>query len=381
MPKVTVAMASYNHESFVGEAIESVLSQNDCDFELSIVDDGSTDSTLAQIQKFRDPRLKYIGLKKNEGACVALRYAIESGTGEYIAILNSDDAFLPDKLSRQVAFLDAHPEVHALFGYPVFVNAKGDRLTTEEHFYKDLFYQPNRSRYEWLRYFFYRTNALCHPTLMIRRICYQDLGYYDPRMAQLPDLDFWVRLCLKYNIHILQEELLRFRILPNEANISANTLENDQRAGWELTYILPHFLKLSLKEYIQVFPEDQELWEKFKENEASSIIPYALAQKALTLAEGYLHPCPRVYQASYRFFGLQTLFKLFEDNLFQTCIAPRLGTNLSQLTRIAKQYPIFYRDPSPLQPLFTRAWALIKEAGHKIKHKWVKKAYAKLRGR
>ena len=122
-------MASYNHENFVGESIESVLKQTGCDFELIIVDDGSTDGTVKEIKKFKDPRITLHCLEKNQGACIALNQAIQMGRGEYVAILNSDDAFLPDKLRIQEIFLKAHPEVQALFALPQFVDDRGMQLS------------------------------------------------------------------------------------------------------------------------------------------------------------------------------------------------------------------------------------------------------------
>ena len=107
-PKVSVVMASYNHEAFVREAIGSVLNQSYQDFELVITDDGSADGTVKAIQSVSDPRIRLNVFKENQGACAAVNDALARARGDYIAVLNSDDYFLPGKLEKQVAFVDAN---------------------------------------------------------------------------------------------------------------------------------------------------------------------------------------------------------------------------------------------------------------------------------
>ena len=323
MTKITVAMASYNHEEFVGEAIESVLSQKDCDFDFSIVDDGSRDGTVRNILKYQDSRIKFIRLDVNQGACVALRKAIEGGQGEYVAILNSDDKFLPGKLKKQAEFLDTHPHIHAVFGYPQFIDAKNQKLGAKEHFYGDLFKQPNRSRQEWLNYLFRSQNALCHPTLMIRRVCYQTLGYYDPRLAQLPDFDFWVRLLFKYEIHIMPEELIQFRILSGERNTSAPRLDSANRLLWELYHVLENYLKIpSIEEFLSIFPEEAgHVLVRDPE-----LVHFYLAQLALRIDS----PNSSIY----RLLGLNILFSMLSK--------PAVHEKLKQ--RLNYTYPDFIKN-------------------------------------
>lgn len=356
MTKVTVAMSSYNHEEFVGDAIESVLSQKECDFDFSIVDDGSKDGTVKEILKYKDPRIKFIPFEKNQGACVALRKAIEGGQGDYVAILNSDDKYLPGKLQKQVEFLDAHPDIHAVFGYPQFIDGNNKILRTNEHFYHRLFEQPNRRRQEWLNYLFRSQNALCHPTVMIRRVCYQTLGYYDPRLAQLPDFDFWVRLLFKYEIHILPEELIQFRILSGERNTSSPVrLDSRNRELWELSHVLENYLKISsVEEFLSVFPE-----------EASCVIDrdpdlahFYLAQLALRIdsANGSM----------YRLLGLKILFSMLSDEAVKEKLEQRLGYTYARFIKDSGAHsfiqvlPAFPLLSIRLKKLMSPKWVLNK---------------------
>ena len=238
MPKVSVIMASYNHAAFVREAVDSVFAQSYQDLELVITDDGSRDGTAGIIYGMKDPRLRFHALAENRGACVAANDAIERAQGEYCAVLNSDDYFLPGKLQRQVEFLDAHPAVGAVFGQPRFVDERGRRIKQSKHFIGKTFSGQNRSRQEWLKHFFYVGNALCHPTVMLRKSCYDQVGLFDPLLMQLPDLDMWVRICRDFEIHVLPDELTAFRILDRERNVSAPTREKMARLAWEMGAIL-----------------------------------------------------------------------------------------------------------------------------------------------
>jgi len=129
MPKITVAIPSYNHEKYIAHAIRSVLEQTFQDFEIVITDDGSSDETLQVIREFTDPRIRIYCNEKNCGASAAMNNCIQQAKGEYIAILNSDDLFSPDKLEKQVDFLDKNPEIGAVFGYAQIIDdTKGHTL-------------------------------------------------------------------------------------------------------------------------------------------------------------------------------------------------------------------------------------------------------------
>src|SRR5688572_16559758 len=112
-PRVSVMMSSYNHASFVGHAIETVLGQTYQDFEFLIGDDGSTDGTPEAIQGFSDPRLIFTPHTQNRGAYAVINELIGRSRGEYVAHLNSDDFWSLDKLAYQVDFLDNHPDFGA----------------------------------------------------------------------------------------------------------------------------------------------------------------------------------------------------------------------------------------------------------------------------
>jgi sugar O-acyltransferase (sialic acid O-acetyltransferase NeuD family) len=279
-PEVSVIMAAYNHEKYVAHSIKSVLSQTYKDFEFIIIDDGSNDGTAQEIARFDDPRIKATFSAHNAGMIFTKNKGIDLAEGRYIAIINSDDAYMPDKLQKQVDFLNSHPGYGAVFTDAQIIDDDGLAFTDKNHFYFSIFTQPNRSRYEWLRRFFYEGNCICLPSVMIRRECYDVVGRPDSRLHQLPDLDLWVRLCFKYDIHIMEEKLTQFRVRDNEANASGNRQESRQRTVWEYRKILNHYLGIhDENELLRIFPEAAEFTGPY--SLTNDLIPYVLARLAL----------------------------------------------------------------------------------------------------
>lgn len=240
-PRVSVIMATYNHAAYVGQAIDSVLAQQDVELEFLVADDGSADRTPQVIEGYDDPRIKFIAHPLNRGAGVVTNELVCSASAEYVALINSDDVWLgDDKLAGQVSYLDAHPSVGATFGRARFMDRAGRPMPKSRIPFGDVFDQHDRSQGSWLRRFFDQGNCLCHPTMLIRRACYDEVGLYDNRLRQLPDFDMWVRLVNRYRLHVSERDLITFRHLPGE-NASAVTATNSRRAVFELYFILRRF--------------------------------------------------------------------------------------------------------------------------------------------
>lgn len=258
MPRVSVVIPSYEHEAYVADCIRSVLGQTFQDFEIVVTDDGSTDRTPERIREIDDPRIRLEVLEQNQGACIALNRGIRRARGEYVAILNSDDLFEPDKLALQVAYLDANPAVGAVFAWPSMVDDRGTPCPDEAQRDFALFRAENRDRFAWLRRFFDEGNCLCHPTLMIRRSCYDAVGLYDARLAQVPDFDMWVRVAARFELHVMTRALTRFRIRDNQRNASAPRPEVVRRDAWERQRVLERFLQIPEPTLRRAFPEHRD---------------------------------------------------------------------------------------------------------------------------
>ena len=300
VPKVSVILTSFNHEKYLKEAINSVLNQTFTDFELIIWDDASRDESWHLINQYSDERIKPFRNNIQKRGIYGINKGIsEIASGKYIAIHHSDDIWEQEKLQRQVDFLDAHDETGAVFTRAIAIGNDGSKLTDDTNFYFNIFNQPNRNRYEWLRFFFNHGNALCHPSVLIRKECYKKCGLYRNGLAQLGDFDMWIRLCLQYEIHVLQEMLVRFRVHDNEANASGNRPEVRTRVNYERYKALEQYKKIKIfDDIVKIFPYVKKYY-----REEETDIEFVLAMIAI---EENSFP-------SSLFFGLELLFEAISD--------------------------------------------------------------------
>ncbi|WP_279387772.1 methyltransferase, TIGR04325 family [Roseicella frigidaeris] len=244
VPKVSVVLPTYNHELYVAEAIQSVLTQSFDDLELVITDDGSTDDTARIVNSFPDSRISAKIIRPNSGYSNTLNKSLARCKGEYLALHCSDDVFHPGKLERQVAFLDANPGIAAVFGKADFIDEHGRPCAPDSHPYEHAFIDDLPDRFAWLRHFFLRGNALCHPTAMMRRAVLSDIGPYDPLLVQLQDFDFWIRLVSRHEIRVLDEPLIAYRVLGEGKNTSWPSSRVLRRSAWETRRVLRRYLAL-----------------------------------------------------------------------------------------------------------------------------------------
>ena len=284
MPKVSVILTSYNHAAYIAATIESVLNQTFADFELLIVDDGSTDNSREIIKTFADERIKTFLYTVNRGTVIAIAEAVKTAQGEYIAVHHSDDLWTSDKLEKQVSFLDANKNYAACFTWVEFIDAQGNSQELDaKDAYKNIFNQPNRSRAEWLNYFFFNANCLCHPSAMLRREVVQKFQLYETHgFWQLPDYLMWIRLCSREEIFILPERLTKFRLRrTRQENTSATTHDKLIRADLEKFFIAKEFAECFTddKFFLEVFPDAEKFLIDGQINRRFAFAKICLAQK------------------------------------------------------------------------------------------------------
>ncbi|MCX5848707.1 MAG: glycosyltransferase [Deltaproteobacteria bacterium] len=331
-PKVSIFLTSYNHAKYLRESIDSAVHQTFSNFELFILDDASTDESWAIINGYSDSRIKAFRNKTNRLAEFPEVFP-QAATGEYIAIHHSDDIWELDKLEKQVSFLDNHPEIGAVFTNAMIIGEHGEPFEDKTHFYYDIFNQPNRSRHEWLNFFFYHGNALCHPSVLIRKVCYEQCGSYRYGLFQLPDFDMWIRLCLKYEIHVMPEKLVRFRVRDNEQNISGNQPEKRIRGMYEFYKTLENYKKIeSFNDLLKVFPY-AEKYNRGKETDTH----FVLAMVALENNPSILT----------QLFGLDILFELISNPIRSAKIKRLYNFDYMNFIDLTAKYDIFSREEIP----------------------------------
>ncbi|MDX2346882.1 MAG: glycosyltransferase [Legionella sp.] len=256
LPVISVIMATYNHAKFVSQAIHSVLNQSGVAFEFIISDDGSTDNTREVVSSIKDERIHFFPNEVNRGAGIVTNELIKHASGEFIALINSDDYWVnSNKLAYQLQIMRDNPDIAACFGRARFVDENSCSIEKASLPFGYIFDQENRSQGKWLRYFFDQGNCICHPTMLIRKSCYDELGMYSNRLRQLPDFDMWIRLIKRYPIYISEHELINFRILPG-GNASSQSGLNSSRTINEHYLISDNFFNgVRLDDFIDGFSD------------------------------------------------------------------------------------------------------------------------------
>ena len=203
MPRVTVVMAVYNAAQFLEEAVASVLSQTWRDFELIVVDDASTDGSGAVLERFNDPRIRIIRHSSNQGASLSRNDALAAARGEYIAIMDADDVCAPDRLERQVEYLDAHAAT-GLVGCAVYdnIDATGAVLYTSRLPEDNADIQRTIMK-RW---------CFLHSSIMFRRLLGEAAGGYRTAFEPAEDHDFVLRILERAEAHNLSEPLVTYRL-------------------------------------------------------------------------------------------------------------------------------------------------------------------------
>jgi GT2 family glycosyltransferase len=201
-PQVTVIIPTFNRARYLTEAVQSVLDQTFPDYELIIVDDGSTDGTSTVLAGFGDPRLRVLR-QKNRGISAAMNVGLRAARGEYIARLDSDDAWLPDLLEREAAVLDSHPNIGVVYSRAQAMSANG----IPREYYLGL---PLRYPHDTLLSLLWG-DCTCNITTLARRSCFAAAGPYDETFRMHEDWDMWLRVARSYHFMFLNSTLGRFR--------------------------------------------------------------------------------------------------------------------------------------------------------------------------
>jgi len=199
-----VVIPTYNHAHLIGRAIRSVLSQSFQDFELIIVDDGSTDNTEKVVEGFPDERLRYIRHDKNRGACAAMNTGIREARGDFIAFLDADNEWFPEKLEKQVtAFSKLPPE----FGV-VYTSWWGIKGT-------DKYYGPTRKTKsgDIHRDILAIETVIDTSSVLVKKECFEKAALFDERLHHRMDWELFIRISRYYYFYHVNEPLFNYYVL------------------------------------------------------------------------------------------------------------------------------------------------------------------------
>lgn len=314
-------MTTYNHEKHIGEAIQSILNQTFKDFELIIVNDGSTDKTDEVIKKFTDPRIVYV-CQENQGPSAAANRAFSLAKGKYIALMSGDDVCYPQRLEKQYDYL-TRSNGKVVFSWVDFIDDNSN-VITGDHYCKNYFNHASRSRPENLKYFFMYGNYLNAVTAMLEREALIQAGCYHLTSIQLQDFDLWLKLLKKYELFIISEKLLKYRIHSQNENLSASI--NHLRINFEHYQILRYMFD---GVPIEIFKE--AFSKQIKKKNFTNGVEYELEKAFL-----YLNHSSGLIQN----IGIEKLFILLQDKNILATSKSEYGFGLPNLYKLTSDTDI-----------------------------------------
>lgn len=213
-PKVTVLMSVYNSERYMREAIEGIFSQTFKDFDFLIINDGSTDSSREIILSYKDPRIRLIDNKKNIGLTRSLNKGLKLARGEYIARQDADDISLPERLEKQINFLDENKDVGIVGSSLIEIDGEADKLytlilATEDKEIRERLFLGNYFGFE-----------------MFRKSVLEKVGYYREEFRYAQDYDLALRIAEVSKIANIREPLYKYRVIPNSISIAKKVMQD-----------------------------------------------------------------------------------------------------------------------------------------------------------
>lgn len=213
MPKVSVNIPCFNGERYIRQTIESVLSQTFSDFELVIVDDGSTDDTSKIINSFSDVRVRYF-YKRNEGLASTRNFAFRESKSEFIALLDQDDIWLKDKLEKQLELFKRDKNVGIVFSDAYILDNEKIREKTYLERCK-----PSRG-FIFENLLLDGSNFIPLPTVILHRKVFEQVGIFNTRYRLAEEWELFLRVAQEFSFDYINEPLACYRL--HEANFSRN---------------------------------------------------------------------------------------------------------------------------------------------------------------
>lgn len=210
-PLVSVCINAYNAEKYIRETVDSVLNQTYRNLQIIVVDDCSTDNTYEILKSIDDPRLEIYRLPYNCHISNACNEGFKHVKGEYVAHLDADDLWVPEKIEKQVEFLESNSNYGACFTHAEIIDENSELADESGDYLRKIYAFENRSQANMYRFFYDNSNRLCHPSSLIRTDIIKKIGNHDVTMLYLHDFDYWMRLAACCHIFIMPERLTLVR--------------------------------------------------------------------------------------------------------------------------------------------------------------------------
>ncbi|MCA1990882.1 MAG: glycosyltransferase [Coleofasciculus sp. S288] len=227
MPKISVIIPAYNAMAYLPETVESVLNQTFDDFELVIINDGSSDDIEQWVSQITDSRIRLIS-QKNQGLAAARNTGIAHARSEYLAFLDADDLWEPTKLEKQVRILEENSEVGLVYTWVAYIDENGQ--PTGRVF-------KNQAEGDVWEKLTEHNIVECGSVAMVRRSCFETCGDFDRNLRSFAeDWDMWLRIASRYPFKAVQEPLVYYRQHSNSASKNWEAMEQSFHMVIEKTF-------------------------------------------------------------------------------------------------------------------------------------------------
>lgn len=316
MPTISVIIPAYNAERTILETITSVQQQTFSDWEIIVINDGSTDRTLEVLQGITDDRLKVFSYE-NSRASGARNHGITHATGEYISFLDADDLWTADKLELQLAALQAHPEAGVAYSWTYTIDEKGKLLKPFEPVYQGSVY------YDLLMANFLTNGS--NP--LVRRAAVESVGYFDISLRSGEDWDYWLRLAHQWQFVVVPKHQILYRRSVTSKSFKLQVIrEASLRILDKAMQVVPLELQY-LKNYSlsNIYRYNVELYLDSIDNNSTVDIKYVLGN-----LWNYIRLKPENLKQIYT-------YKLLLKIVLVIIISPKLMSRLLQFIRGIKQ--------------------------------------------
>ncbi|MDJ1172689.1 glycosyltransferase family 2 protein [Roseofilum capinflatum] len=220
MPKISVVIPAYNAMAYLPETLENLLQQTWQDFEVIVVNDGSSDDTPQWVAEVRDPRVKLVS-QENQGLAGARNTGIAHAQGEYIAFLDADDLWEKTKLEKQLQSLEQNPNVGLVYTWVLLIDAQGKKTGRV--------FKSEAQGKVWQTLI--EENIVgCGSVAMVRRECFETCGLFDRNLKSfVEDWDMWLRIASHYQFSVVPEPLVYYRQHANSASRNWSAMEESYK--------------------------------------------------------------------------------------------------------------------------------------------------------
>ncbi len=326
---VSVCINAYNSSQTIAQTLSSVLAQTYTNLQIVVVDDCSTDNTVEIVKSFDDKRIELYTLEKNGNVSIANNECLRHTKGEYIAHLDADDIWVPDKIEKQVNFLEENLQYGACFSHAGFIDEDSNEYLPDRPcpHPQELYVIENMSQARFIRFFYDNANRLCHCSMLMRRSVYQAIGEHDITIKYLHDFDYWVKMIQYCPIYVIQEKLVYCRIRSQSSSVmdeNATNAHNEEmaRVMYRLVDNCPNGL------FSEAFSDLLKLSGEHTDDETE-------IEKAFVLANGF------IVMKDNRILAIKKFEELFREKKFVELAEKKFGFTVNDLYALQKNEVYF----------------------------------------